>query len=205
MATGIALSAVKRAATEWVVWTRIRRWSHFLRRTGAHFAGKCSGVVDDRIMPLLRVDASPHCLALGLAVGIFMATTPFLGLQVCGAVGLAWLFGGHVPAAIIGTFWANPVTYPLLLAASYRLGATMLDVPETLNLAWLADGVNAVVAALFVPGRSALAVAYHMVLPVAMPLTLGAFVIGVLSGAVFYVIARHAIAQLRVGSAYELK
>ena len=175
------------------------------KRAMAVGAERVRAILHARVMPLLRVDASPHCLALGLAVGIFMATTPFLGLQVCGAMGLAWLFGGHVPAAIIGTFWANPVTYPLLLAASYRLGAALLNVPETLNLAWLANGVDAMMAALFVPGRSAMAIAYDMVLPVAMPLTLGAFVIGLLSGAVFYVVARHAIGVLRMGRVCEAR
>ena len=152
-----------------------------------------------RPLAFLRIDASPHGLALGLSLGIFMATTPFLGLQVCGAMGLAWLFGGNVPAAVIGTFWANPVTCPLLWMASYQLGAALLQIDDAINFAGLSDGINAIVAAMMTPGASMVAVAYQLLWPVAKPLTLGAVLIGTLSAIVFYCLARQAIVLLRTG------
>jgi uncharacterized protein len=181
MTSGLTNSAAKRAA---------ERSARLVR-----------SVVDACAKPVVRLDASPHGLALGLAFGIFMATTPFLGLQVCGAAGLAWLFGANIPAAVIGTFWANPVTYPLLLLASYRLGAALLNVQDTFNPTRFTDGVNAIAKAVFVPGRSAVTIAYELLLPVAMPLTLGAMLIGLLSAVVFYVVARRAIVFLRFDSA----
>ncbi len=148
---------------------------------------------------VVRVDATPHRLALGLALGIFMATTPFLGLQVCGAMGLAWLFGASVPAAVMGTFWANPITCPLLWLASYRLGASLLAIEEGGEIVRLAGGFDAVKSAALAPGRSTLGAAFDLLWPVAKPLTLGAVLIGMVSAAVFYCVARRVIVGLNIG------
>jgi uncharacterized protein len=78
---------------------------------------------------LLRARAQPRHLALGAAAGIFVAVLPIPGLQLLAAAALAWLVRGHSGAALVATFAANPVTYPIIWIASYVLGATMLGTP----------------------------------------------------------------------------
>jgi uncharacterized protein len=78
---------------------------------------------------LIRVGGRPRPLALGLAVGIFVAVLPIPGLQMVLAALLAWLVGGNGGAAAVATFAANPITYPIFWIASYLLGATLLGTP----------------------------------------------------------------------------
>lgn len=71
----------------------------------------------------------PRRLAMGAAVGVFVAVLPIPGLQLASAAGLAWLIRAHRGAAIAATFAANPLTYPLIWLASYLLGAVILGMP----------------------------------------------------------------------------
>ena len=78
---------------------------------------------------LIRLRARPRHLALGAAAGMFVAILPIPGLQLLAAAALAWLVRGHSGAALMATFAANPVTYPLIWIASYLMGATILGTP----------------------------------------------------------------------------
>jgi uncharacterized protein (DUF2062 family) len=73
-----------------------------------------------------RLSATPHAVALGFAVGVFTATTPFLGTHMIMAVLLAWIIGGSIVAAILGTFVGNPLTYPVFWYGTYEVGRLML-------------------------------------------------------------------------------
>src|SRR5687767_1644493 len=75
---------------------------------------------------LRRLAASPHAVALGFAIGVFAAITPFLGLHMIMASLLAWAIGGSIVAAILGTFAGNPLTYPIFWYMTYEVGNLML-------------------------------------------------------------------------------
>ena len=75
---------------------------------------------------LRRLSKSPHAVALGFAVGVFSALTPFLGTHMVMAALIAWIVGGSIVAAILGTFLGNPLTYPLLWYSTYEVGNLML-------------------------------------------------------------------------------
>lgn len=75
---------------------------------------------------LRRLSDTPHAVALGFAIGVFTATTPFLGTHMVAAALLAWVIGGSVVAALLGTFIGNPLTYPLLWYSTYEVGNLML-------------------------------------------------------------------------------
>ena len=61
---------------------------------------------------ILRVRATPHEVALGCAAGVFAACTPFLGFQMALAGALAFLLRVSIPAALLGTFIGNPLSWP---------------------------------------------------------------------------------------------
>jgi uncharacterized protein len=75
---------------------------------------------------LRRLSDTPHAVALGFAAGAFTAVTPFLGTHMVVAALIAWVIGGSVVAALLGTFLGNPLTYPLFWYSTYEVGNLML-------------------------------------------------------------------------------
>ena len=73
-------------------------------------------------LSLKRLKGSPHELAVGLSSGIAISFTPFLGLHALIALSIAWLFRGSMAAALIGTLFGNPWTFPFLWFVSFELG-----------------------------------------------------------------------------------
>ena len=71
----------------------------------------------------MRLKASPHQIALGGAAGVFAAFTPFLGAQMALAAVLAAVCRASVPAALLGTFVGNPLSWPAIWAALTRPAA----------------------------------------------------------------------------------
>ena len=51
---------------------------------------------------------SPNELAMGLASGLSISFTPFIGLHSLLAILFSWVIGGSMAASIIGTFFGNP-------------------------------------------------------------------------------------------------
>jgi uncharacterized protein len=90
------------------------------------------------LMRLKRLPGTPHAIATDLATGVAVGLTPFLGLHLPLALALAWLTGGNLLAAGLGTLVSNPWTVPLIWASTYRLGCLLLGrAPHGLHL--LAD------------------------------------------------------------------
>lgn len=75
---------------------------------------------------LIRLKASPHSIATGLAAGAAVSMTPFLGLHFVLTLLLCWMFGGQTLAGIIGSFVGNPWTFPFIWIFTYRLGCAIL-------------------------------------------------------------------------------
>lgn len=75
---------------------------------------------------VLRLTATPHAIAAGVAVGVFASWTPFLGLHILIAFLLAYLVAGNMAAAGLGTAFGNPLTLPIIWATSYDLGHRLL-------------------------------------------------------------------------------
>ncbi len=75
---------------------------------------------------ILRISASPHAIAMGLAIGIFAAFTPFFGFHLIIAVVLAYFLAGNVAAAALGTAVANPLTLPFIWGSTFEIGRFFL-------------------------------------------------------------------------------
>lgn len=78
---------------------------------------------------LTRLDASPHTVALGFAIGVYMSFSPFLGFHLALSGLIAWLLGANVVASLMGNFLGNPITYPFMWAAIYKAGALLMGSP----------------------------------------------------------------------------
>ena len=77
---------------------------------------------------LRRLPDTPEKIARGIGMGVFVSFTPFFGLHFVLAGTLALLFRGNVVAAILGTFFGNPLTFPFIGAFALASGQWMLGV-----------------------------------------------------------------------------
>lgn len=75
---------------------------------------------------ILRLQGSPHAIAAGVAVGAFASCTPLVGFHFLLSFMLAWVVGGSMIAAALGTAVGNPLTFPLIWVSSYRVGEFLL-------------------------------------------------------------------------------
>lgn len=82
-------------------------------------------------MRVRRIPDTPHRIALGFACGAFASFSPFFGLHLLYAFGLARLVRGNALAALIGTVVGNPLTFPVIAALSMALGRRILGAGAT--------------------------------------------------------------------------
>jgi hypothetical protein len=80
----------------------------------------------ERLLLILKDNPSPHQIALGIAIGVFMALSPFLGVHLIGAIGLSLLFGGNKLAAGLSVWISNPITFAPTILLQYFLGCEVL-------------------------------------------------------------------------------
>jgi uncharacterized protein (DUF2062 family) len=80
---------------------------------------------------LLSIRGKPLDVAKGYALGIFLATTPFIGLKVFIALLLSALFRWNKTASVIGVYHVNPLTAPPFYALAFLVGKTFLGIKES--------------------------------------------------------------------------
>ena len=84
---------------------------------------------------LKRLPDTPHRIALGFACGAFASFSPLFGLHFFLAAFLAIIFRGNVLSSLMGTFFGNPVTFPIIGVVSYQTGLFIMGMgPE--ETAW---------------------------------------------------------------------
>lgn len=78
---------------------------------------------------LRRLPDPAHKISRGIACGVLVCFTPFFGLHFLLAAALAWLINGNMMAALLSTFFGNPLTFPFIAAVSMELGSWMMGRP----------------------------------------------------------------------------
>ena len=117
-----------------------------------------------------RLQGDPHCISLGMAIGVLIGATPTFPFHTVIAVLLALLLRGSAPAAALGVWFGNPLTMPFFYVLSYKIGMWLLgaELPAVdfnqLTLAMLAklgyEATCALLAGGFVLGMPFAAAAY---------------------------------------------
>ncbi|MFN3531727.1 MAG: DUF2062 domain-containing protein [Candidatus Brocadia sp.] len=74
-------------------------------------------------------------IACGLAVGVFVALTPTMGVQMFLAVIVAYFLQVNIPAAVAACWITNPFTAPIIYTLQYKLGIWLSGIPEKEELA----------------------------------------------------------------------
>lgn len=70
----------------------------------------------------IKLRSTPRAIALGVAIGIFVALTPTVGLQIFIAAFLSTIFNANRPVAIIFVWVTNPFTFPFVYGFTYWVG-----------------------------------------------------------------------------------
>lgn len=146
---------------------------------------------------LLDLRASPHEVALGCAVGVFASITPLLGAQTLIAVVLATLLRASVPAAVMGTFFGNPLSWPIIWAATYAMGLQIIGLEGVLDAAAFERQIMVLWAALVEWSPQVLDVTVALLWPLLAPMLAGSVPLGLITAAVVYYIARNVIRSWR--------
>jgi len=71
---------------------------------------------------IVTLHGSSEAIALGTAIGVFVAFTPTVGFQMLIGAFLATLVGANRPAAMIPAWITNPFTIAPIFTATYWLG-----------------------------------------------------------------------------------
>ena len=83
-------------------------------------------------LSIKRLRGSPYELAIGFSTGIAISFTPFIGLHTLISIAIAWMLRGSMAAAIIGTLFGNPWTFPFIWYLSLEIGSIFYG--DMLNL-----------------------------------------------------------------------
>jgi uncharacterized protein (DUF2062 family) len=78
---------------------------------------------------LLHLDDSAHRIALGVAIGMFVAVTPTWGIQMILVVGLAWLCRANKVAGVPMVWVTNPATNIPIYSFCYIVGQSLVGGP----------------------------------------------------------------------------
>ena len=102
------------------------------------------------LVNLKRMKGSSHEIALGLACGIAISFTPFLGLHTLLAITLAWILRGSMAAALIGTLFGNPWTFPFIWYLTYEIGKLFILENSALSAQYLLPSLKQEMIVLFI-------------------------------------------------------
>ena len=127
---------------------------------------------------LWRLRATPHAIALGCATGVFASCTPFLGAHFVLAGVLAWVTRSSILASAMGTFFGNPLTFPFIWIASFKLGSWALGENTNTDMIDLSGGI--------------FEHSFDQLWPLLKPMTVGGIPIGILIGSIAYFAAKKA-------------
>ena len=89
---------------------------------------------------LLELRDTPHAIAGGVAIGMFIGFTPLFGIKTLLCLGLAYLLRCNPIAAVIAVSLHDVVTpfWPVLLKLEYDIGAWILghfnELPPRINM-----------------------------------------------------------------------
>ncbi|MGO4914273.1 DUF2062 domain-containing protein [Pseudogemmobacter sp. W21_MBD1_M6] len=73
-----------------------------------------------------RLPDTPETIARGIFAGVFTTFTPFYGLHFFIAIFLAKVMRGNILAALLATFFGNPLTYVPIGIVSLKVGHFLL-------------------------------------------------------------------------------
>ncbi len=134
---------------------------------------------------ITRIPDKTHSIAIGVACGIGISMTPFVGLQILLTTLFCFILRGNILAGIIATAIGNPITFPFIWIGSYKLGAYIMNYPP------LVSGMQIPFIEIFKDMKEALLtmnfnIMTEKVLPIFNPMIIGGSILGIIFGILTY-------------------
>jgi uncharacterized protein (DUF2062 family) len=142
------------------------------------------------IYRVLHIDDTPHRIALGVAIGMFVTWTPTVGFQMLLVLALSWLLGANKLVGVPFVWISNPATFVPIFLPNYYLGRWVLgsntEAPDfvkamTISRSWLETVQNW----------------WAATWQVFWPLWVGSIIIGLVLGIVSYGLIYYAVVEYR--------
>lgn len=149
-----------------------------------------------------RLPDDPHRIARGVGVGVFVSFTPLFGLHFISAVIAAKAVRGNILASLLGTFFGNPVTFPIIAFTSMKLGHLILGTnfdesqPATLFGKFVGAGQDLKhnFLAIFTDATTQWGNLYNFWNEIFLPYLVGGLLPGIVAGVVSYYLSAPIIA-----------
>lgn len=144
-----------------------------------------------------RIPDTPEKIARGVFAGVFTAFTPFYGFHFITSVIVAVIVRGNIIAALLATFFGNPLTYFPIGVVSLQTGYFLLGGREPPSSGEVESGLFASFAgagadlwanfmAVFTPDRADWTRLAHFWDTVFLPYLVGGIGPGLLAGSICY-------------------
>ena len=143
---------------------------------------------------VLHVDDTPHRIALGLAIGIFITWTPTMGIQMILTVALATLMRANKFVGVPFVWISNPLTAVPLYGFNYLVGTWILPGPNSFD-----EFCGKVSAAVFAGGgwTDKIYAWWDATIEFVWPLWVGSIVVALILAVPTYILTRWAIVHYR--------
>jgi len=139
---------------------------------------------------LVTIEASPHAIAFGVAIGIFFGFTPLWSLKTLLSIGVAWLLGGNKIAAAVSVQLHDLILpfMPAIYLWEYKIGFWVLNghLPQRFTMRHLSFRDYIHWETFFTVGR---------------PLLIGSVIVGLPSATLVYFITRALVTSHRAHKA----
>ncbi|NIL96698.1 MAG: DUF2062 domain-containing protein [Planctomycetales bacterium] len=147
---------------------------------------------------LLRLRGSPEAIGLGVAIGLFVAFTPTIGLQMIIATVLATLLNANRLAAIGPVWLTNPFTIPPLFLLTYWVGSFLWPGPSVATIRHtLGEALRTTAEHHFWEIFSQFAIILNLGRDIFLCLLLGGMLVGAVCGGLSYLPTVWLIRRLR--------
>ncbi len=145
------------------------------------------------LLRLHRLKGTPQTIAAGLACGVAISFTPFVGFHFVLAAVTAWIVGGNIFASALGTAAGNPWTFPFIWLSVLYTGRKILGAA--------AGSVQVDFIKFFERAFHALmtfdfSLFFHDIWPILWPMMVGCIPFYIVSWAVTYYLVKKALEKV---------
>ena len=157
------------------------------------------------LLRVLHADDPPHALALGLAIGVFVAMTPTIGAQMVIAAAIAASMRANKLLSVVAVWISNPVTIVQIYYVNWRAGKYFVDTSAVTGASDVQQHIDAII--IRIGGLSNLffhlldkrfwSDVLRLVWALGVELWIGSFIIGAACALPSYLISRWAITFYR--------
>ena len=143
---------------------------------------------------VMRLNATPHAIAAGVAAGVFASFTPFIGTHFVIAFIISWVIRGNLLAAAFGTFAGNPISFLFIWPAIYEIGAFVLGIPRNYaDITILAETMQEIINAILSINASETISTFSKIWePLIYPMSIGGMILGPVFAIPTYLITKRA-------------